>query len=126
MANYFKYNGFYFGASLGSASFFPSLGLSFITAFSEETAFRGYIFNRLQMVLPGELAANIAQTIVWTLIHVPVAFFVFKMGPTEGIAYLCITAIFGLGSAFIFGKTKNVFGSILLHVLWEWPIILFR
>jgi membrane protease YdiL (CAAX protease family) len=31
-----------------------------------------------------------------------------------------------MGSAFIFSRTKNIWGSILLHVLWAWPIILFR
>jgi len=103
-----------------------SLGLSFATAFSEETAFRGYIYSRLTTVLKGEWTANIIQTILWTAIHVPIAFFIWEYTLTQGIVYLSITAIFGLGSAFIFSRTKNIFGSILLHVLWEWPIILFR
>ncbi len=126
LTNYLKYGGFNFGANIGSLPLLPSLGLSFATAFSEETAFRGYIFNRLSQVLKNDVTANIVQTILWTAIHVPIAFFVLKMGMVPGIVYLLITAIFGLGSAFVFGRTKNVFGSIFLHVLWEWPIILFR
>ncbi len=126
LTNYLKYGGFNFGANIGSLPLLPSLGLSFATAFSEETAFRGYIFNRLSQVLKNDVTANIVQTILWTAIHVPIAFFVLKMGMIPGIVYLLITAIFGLGSAFVFGRTKNVFGSIFLHVLWEWPIILFR
>jgi membrane protease YdiL (CAAX protease family) len=126
LTNFLKYGGFHFGANLGSTPFMASLGLSFITAFSEETAFRGYIFGRLLIALKNELSANIIQTLLWTAIHIPIAFFVWGYTLSQGIVYLFLTAVFGLGSAFIFARTKNIFGSILLHVLWEWPIILFR
>lgn len=126
LTNYLKYRSINFAANIGPAPFFVSLGLSFATAFSEETAFRGYIFNRLEYALKSEWAANFVQAIFWTAIHIPVAFFVFNLGVSGGLTYLGLTAIFGLGSAFIFARTKNVWGSILLHVLWEWPIILFR
>jgi len=126
LTNFLKYGGFHFGANLGSTPFMVSLGLSFITAFSEETAFRGYIFSRLLLSLKSELSANIIQTLLWTAIHVPIAFFVWGYTLPQGIIYLFLTAIFGMGSAFIFGRTKNIVGPILLHVLWEWPIILFR
>jgi membrane protease YdiL (CAAX protease family) len=126
LTNYLKYGRFNFGANIGSVPLITSLGLSFATAFSEETAFRGYIFSRLSSVIRGDWAANIIQTILWTGIHVPIAFFIWHYTLPQGIIYLAITAVFGLGSAFIFSRTKNVFGSIFLHVLWEWPIILFR
>lgn len=126
LSNYLKYGHFNFGANIGSTPLLPSLGLSFATAFSEETAFRGYIYNRLATVLRGEWGANVIQTILWTAIHVPIAFFVSNYTLPQALIYLFITAVFGMGSAFIFSRTKNVFGSIFLHVLWEWPIILFR
>jgi membrane protease YdiL (CAAX protease family) len=126
MTNYLKYGGFSFGASLGNTTFTALLGLSFVTAFSEETAFRGYIFGRLLVALKSELSANIVQTLLWTAIHVPIAFFVWGYTLSQGMVYLFLTAAFGMGSAFIFSRTKNIIGSVLLHVLWEWPIILFR
>ena len=126
LTNLLKYGGFNFGANLGSVPFMASLGLSFVTAFSEETAFRGYIFGRLLMVFKNELTANIIQTLIWTAIHIPIVFFVWGYGLSQGMVYLVLTALFGLGSAFIFARTKNIFGSVILHVLWEWPIILFR
>lgn len=126
LANFLKYHGFNFGANVGSTPILASLGLSFATAFSEETAFRGYIFNRLGYALKSEFTANIIQTILWTAIHIPIAFFVQNLSLPAGMVYLFLTAIFGFGSAFIFARTGNVVGSILLHVLWEWPIILFR
>ncbi len=126
LINYAKYHGLNFQANTGLIPLMPSLGISFVTALSEELTFRGYIFNRLLLVLKNEVLANVIQTLLWTAIHVPIAFFVLKLDVTSGIVYLFLTAMFGFGSAFIFNKTKNVFGSIVLHVLWEWPIILFR
>ena len=126
LSNYLKYGSLNFAANIGNMPLMSSLGLSFATAFSEETAFRGYIYSRLAGVMKNEFGANVIQTILWTGIHVPIAFFIWNYTIPQGIVYLFITAVFGMGSAFIFGRTKNVFGSIFLHVLWEWPIILFR
>jgi membrane protease YdiL (CAAX protease family) len=126
LTNYLKYGSLNFGANIGALPLLPSLGLSFATAFSEESAFRGYIFSRLNFVFNSELAANLVQALLWTAIHVPIAFFIWKMDLITGLVYLFLTFIFGVGSAFIFARTNNIFGSIFLHVLWEWPIILFR
>lgn len=126
ISNYLKYGYLNFGANIGTIPLLPSLGLSFATAFSEETAFRGYIYSRLSMVFKGEIVPNLIQALAWIAIHVPIAFFIWKYTFAQAVVYLFITAIFGIGSAFIFSRTKNIFGSILLHVLWEWPIILFR
>ncbi len=125
-ANFFKYGGFSFGANIGNLPVMTSLGLSFATAISEETSFRGYIFSRLFIATGNELSANIIQSVIWTLIHIPIAFFIWNYTLTAGVLYLILTFVFGIGSAFIFTRTKNIFGSIFLHVLWEWPIILFR
>lgn len=126
LTNFLKYGKFNFGANIGTEPLMLSLGLSFATAFSEETAFRGYIFSRLWSALKNEWTANLVTTILWTAIHIPIAFFVWNLNLGAGIVYLILTAIFGIGSAFIYGKTQNIWGSIFLHVLWEWPIILFR
>lgn len=126
ITNFLKYGHFNFGANIGPTPLLASLGMSFATAFSEEASFRGFIFNRLSSALKSEWTANAIQTVIWTAIHVPIAFFVWNLGVSAGVLYLALTAVFGLGSAFIFARTGNVWGSIFLHVLWEWPIILFR
>jgi membrane protease YdiL (CAAX protease family) len=124
--NYVKYGGLNFGANIGALPFMTSLGLSFATAISEETAFRGYLFNRVWYVFKNEWSANILTSVVWALVHVPVTFFVWKLDASAAAIYLVLTTIFGIGSAFVFARTRNIFSSIFLHVLWEWPIILFR
>ena len=126
LTNLFKYGHLNIASNIGNLPLLSSLGLSFATAFSEEISFRGYIFGRLSFALKDEWAANVASSLIWTVVHIPIAFFVWKLGIVSAILYLLLTAAFGMCSAFIFGKTKNIAGSILLHVLWEWPIILFR
>lgn len=124
--NFIKYGGLDFGANIGDKAIIASLGLSFATAFSEEISFRGYLFNRFWIGLGSEWKANFITSAFWTLIHVPIAVFLWKLTFSSTIIYLFLTTLFGIGSAFIFARTKNVFSSIFLHVLWEWPIILFR
>ncbi|SRR5581483_1909281 len=129
--NYFKYGRLNFGANLGNEGLFLSLGLSFATAISEEITFRGYIFTRLWRALGdesryGEWQANLITSLAWTALHIPITIFVNKLDPLSAIIYLFLTFIFGIGSAFLYGRTKNIGSSIFLHVLWEWPIILFR
>lgn len=124
--NFVKYGHFNFAANFGSAAILATFGISIITAITEETSFRGYIFSRLAYVFKNETLANIVQTVLWIAIHIPIAFFVLNLNLSQALVYLSITGIFGLGSAFIFARTNNIWGSVLLHVLWEWPIILFR
>lgn len=126
LINYVKYGSINFAANLGELPFATSLGLSFATAFSEEVAFRGYLFNRVWYVLNNEWSANLLTSVLWAAVHVPITFFVWKLDVSSASLYLLLTAVFGVGSAFVFARTKNIFSSILLHVLWEWPIILFR
>lgn len=126
VVNMVKYGGFDFSANIGQHNLWVALGISFATAFSEEIAFRGYIFNRLWSVIKKEWLASAVTSLVWGVIHIPVAIFWWNLNFSGTLGYLILTTIFGLGSAFVFARTKNVFSSVLLHVFWEWPIILFR
>ncbi|MFZ3301664.1 MAG: type II CAAX endopeptidase family protein [Microgenomates group bacterium] len=125
--NFVKYGGqFNLGANIGNLPLLPALGLSFATAISEELAFRGYIFTRVLNFIKNEVYANLLTSVFWAMIHVPITIFVWKLDFTAAVTYLVLTAIFGIGSAFVFARTKNIVSPILLHVLWQWPIILFR
>ena len=124
--NFLKYHQLNFGANLGNQTLMASLATSFATAFSEELVFRGYIFTRLWQSLNNEWTANLITSILWTLIHVPITILVNKLAPVDAVVYLFLTFVFGMGSAFIYGRTRNIGSSIFLHVLWEWPIMLFR
>lgn len=127
VVNYLKYGGqFNLNANIGQLPLITALALSFVTAFSEEITFRGYIFTRVWDFTKNELYANVLTSVFWALIHVPITIFVWKLDFSASLIYLFLTTIFGIGSAFVYARTKNILSSILLHVLWQWPIILFR
>lgn len=106
--------------------FLAALALSFVTAVSEETTFRGYIFNRLWQVLRNEWAANGIVSVLFSLIHLPMTIFVLHYNPIQLLIYLFLVFLSSLGSGFLFARTGTIVASILLHVFWSWPIILFR
>lgn len=127
IVNFVKYGGsFNFNANIGALPLMTSFGLSFATAISEELTFRGYIFTRIWSYVKSEWLANIITSVFWALIHTPITFFVWKLDLSAALIYLLLTTLFGIGSAFVYARTKNVFSSVLLHVLWQWPIVLFR
>jgi len=126
IVNFVKYGGLNFNANIGDKVLLFSLIVSFATAASEEITFRGYVFTRIWQAVGSELWANLATSLIWAIIHLPVTIFVWKLNLASALAYLLVTFLFGLGAAFLYARTKNVASSILLHILWEWPIILFR
>jgi membrane protease YdiL (CAAX protease family) len=126
LVNVIKHDSINFNANIGDKAMMTALGLSLATAISEEVTFRGFIFNRVWYVLGNSLKANILTSIVWALVHVPIAIFWWELDIIGMIGFLILTTVFAVGSSFVFARTKNIIASILLHVLWEWPIILFR
>lgn len=124
--NTVKYQGLNFSANIGDGFFFSALGISFATAISEEIAFRGYIFGRLSYLFKNEFAANVITTAFWSAVHLPVAIFWWKLSFANTLIHLFLIALFGFGASFLYARTKNIISPILLHVLWTWPVILFR
>ena len=127
LTNIVKYKGLNL-ISLGysSTAFLGLFLLSLVTAFTEETVFRGYLFHRLWQIWQKEWLANIVSSFLFVIIHLPIGVFVLGYTPMVMFAYLFFVFIFAFGSAFVFGRTKNLLASILLHVFWSWPIVLFR
>lgn len=126
LINLIKYQGVDFSANVGKNPLLPALLISTATAISEELTFRGYIFGRLEKITGSELVANLTTSFLWALIHLPVAIFWWGLDLYGSLGLLALTSIFGIASAILYARTKNIFSSILLHVFWEWPIILFR
>ncbi len=124
--NYFKGAGASALGNITPLALYFSLALSFITGVSEEIAFRGFIFNRLSFILKNEWYANIISSLGWTIIHVPQVIFDWHLSLYQGSVYLFLIFMFGFGASFIFSRTKNIVAPILLHIMWAWPILLFR
>jgi membrane protease YdiL (CAAX protease family) len=125
-AHYIKYNGIEFEAFIGNENLVDAILLSFVTAVSEEIAFRGYIYSRLSHGLTGEWAAHIVTAALWVMIHLPIVIIGFKLGVGAVLAYSLLMFVYSIGASFLVRKTGNIFSTIALHVLWQWPIVLFR
>lgn len=126
-ANFIKYGGLKFsGYQKDWLIFLGSFGVSFATAFCEETVFRGYIFSRLKEILKEENQANILTGVMFVFVHLPISIFVFHYSFFQLLIYCCLVFLFSFGSAIVFGHTENIFSSILAHLFWSWPIILFK
>ncbi|KKR11848.1 MAG: hypothetical protein UT39_C0002G0029 [Candidatus Woesebacteria bacterium GW2011_GWA1_39_21] len=125
IANMAKYGGIDFGANIGSGFFATALFISFATSVTEEFVFRGYLLGRLMRKFDEWMSVALA-TVLWTAIHVPIIFFVWGISGMQIAVYLGLTFIYGLGASVVFVRTKNLVAPTLLHVLWEWPVILFR
>jgi len=128
LINYLKYNSFSFiSAPYESAeAFFVAFGLSLVTAFCEEVAFRGFMLNRLAETLKEEKVSNLLTSFCFTLIHFPAAFFVYHYPFPQIVIYFFLIFLASLAAGFSFLKNKNVLAPILVHFFWWWPIILFR
>lgn len=127
LTNIFKYRGLNLIAfNYSLPTFLGLLGLSLATAISEETVFRGYIFNRLWQIWKREWLANIVSSVLFVIIHLPIGVFVLGYTPLVMLVYLFFVFVYGFGSAFVFARTGNIISSILLHIFWSWPVVLFR
>jgi len=127
LTNILKYRGLrLLSLNYTPLAFLGSLGLSLVTAFSEETVFRGYIFTRLWRIWKKEWLANLVSAGLFVLIHLPIGVFVLGYRPLVMLIYLFFIFVYGFASAFVFARTGNLISSVLLHVFWAWPIILFR
>lgn len=122
--NYLK-NGRFLIQNLPVKEFFlPSLLLSFITAISEETVFRGYIMNRLSKILKSDSVANIVSSLGFCLVHLPITIFVYHYVLPQIFIFLALVFLSSLGSGLTFSWTKTIWASILVHVFWAWPVAL--
>ncbi len=126
IANITKYKGLEFNANIGSLFFGGAIVLSFITSLTEEIVFRGYLLSDMVRKLKNEYSSIILTTVLWTLIHMPIAYYQWSLSGIQFAVFLLLTFAYGFGASVLFLRTKNIAAPVILHVLWEWPIILFR
>lgn len=106
--------------------FLPALLLSFITAISEETVFRGYLMSRLNEILKSGAVANFVSSAGFCLIHLPITIFVYHYNLPQVFIYLVLIFLSSLGSGMMFFWTKTIWASIIIHVFWSWPVVFLR
>lgn len=124
--NFLKYGSLEFNAIIGEGNFYVLLLSTTMTAIVEELSFRGYMFNRFLDFSKDEWVSNLVTSFAWTVIHLPVAILDWKLSLYSLSIYMFLVFLFSFAACFVFARTKNVLSPILLHLFWQWPIILFR
>lgn len=127
LTNYWKYGGIAFATfGLTGASLLWLMFLALATAFSEEVLFRGYIFTRLLKTWKNELTTGIVSAFLFSLIHLPIALFVWHYNLSMLFIQGFLTFLLGFGNAFLMAKTGTIVAPIINHTLWGLTVFLFR
>lgn len=124
--NWLKSGRFLWGNLPAGEILIPSLLLAFITAISEETVFRGYIFNRLNEIVKNSWVANLISSFGFCLIYLPISIFVYHYSLPQILIFMSLIFLSSLGSGLLFFWTGSIWSSILVHVFWSWPMLLFK
>ena len=125
--NYVKYGRLQLSSyGMGGGEFLVFLGLALATAVSEEVLFRGYLLKRLAEGLGDEEKAVVVSGALFSLIHLPIAVFVWEYGLWEVLVQLFLTLVVGWGNGFLMLKAGNVVASIFSHAFWGVSAFLFR
>lgn len=100
--------------------------LSLITAFSEETVFRGFIQTRLQKATNNQFFSNLISAFLFALIHIPIALFLLSYDFPTLVSYTFLMFVLGFANGFIFTQTQTIVAPTISHALWNLTVMLFR
>lgn len=99
--------------------FIPYFVIAFFTAISEEIVFRGYLFTLMEKYLKNGYVTIFLNSVLFTLIHLPILILSYRYSFGESIAYLSMVCMASIVYSFVYLKTKNVAGSIATHIIWN-------
>lgn len=100
--------------------------ISLITGFSEEILNRGFLMNRFWELWKSEVLANFFSSILFLLLHLPMAVLVFNYKGRDLFDYGLLIFVLGITDGFVFGRTRNVLAPTITHALWNWSVILIQ
>ena len=127
IVNYLKYGKTSFLTPTANTNEFLLLFvMSFATGLTEEIVSRGYFMNRLWEIIRFETAANLVSSLMFTVIHLPIAIFALHYGAFDLVIYLWTIFLLGLADGYVFARTKTVVAPTITHTMWNLSIVLFR
>lgn len=99
--------------------FVPYFVVAFFTAITEELVFRGYLFTLMKQYLKNDYMTIFLNSILFTLIHLPILLLSYRYAFGESVAYLSLVFMASLVYSFVFLKTKNIAAPIATHIIWN-------
>ena len=95
------------------------LAIALSTGFIEELLFRRYILEESLHIFNDSIVANSFTTILFTLIHLPIIFFVYKYSFASSVSYLLLLTISGFIYGAVYLHKKSLIASTLTHAVWN-------
>jgi len=128
LANFIKYGNFSFVPinALTSVGLIPFLVLSLVTAISEETLGRGFLYNRLFEEGRNQFGAAIISSVLFLLLHVPILFVQLNLTGGSLVVYLISVFLLGVTNCYLFTFRGNrLTVPILVHLFWNATVALY-
>jgi hypothetical protein len=113
------------GLLFASDGFWIAFTLAMFTAWWESLFFFGYIYNGVKddHRLP-ELFTILITVIVFVAFHAPLRFLTAGFTPLA-FAQLGVLALFAIGQAILFVRTKSIFAVTISHALWGMVLLIY-
>lgn len=84
----------------------------------EELSDRGFLQKRLADVYT-PLIGIATASVLFAASHIPVSVFVYHLSTLQIASYMLFTGSFGVIMGYLYHKSKNIIGPILLHGFWD-------
>ena len=105
---------------------FAFLVLSLVTAISEETLGRGFLYNRLFEEGRNQFGAAIISSVLFLLLHVPILFVQLNLTGGSLVVYLISVFLLGVTNCYLFTFRGNrLTVPILVHLFWNATVALY-
>ena len=112
-----------------ATEFWLKFFLALFTSWWESLLFWGYAWNTLNHLFAKDkqmagLNASLWSAILFIVFHLPLIFITFGFGRVSTFGVLSI-ALFAVGQAFIYWKTKNLYAMTLSQTLWGMMLLVY-
>lgn len=95
------------------------ISLFFVSGFAEEIIYRGYIETRLQGLISNRLLCSMITAILFVLTHYPVKWMCGSPLNAISIPHLILLVTLHFTCSLAYRKSNCIWGSVLLHVLYN-------
>lgn len=126
-ANFVKYGDFTINPIQAFRDYgFLLLPISLVTAISEETLGRGFLFSRFfEKSNENLIYSAFYSTGMFVLLHVPILLTTFKYQGVTLVLFFTTSIVIGLTNAILFRYTKSLVAPVLVHLFWNMTVALY-
>lgn len=105
---------------------FLLLGITIATSVWEETLGRGFLYQRFEEIMKGNMVkAALLSAVLMAMLHVPVLVTSLHYQGMTLVIYFLTGVVLSLANAILYRYTRSLVGPILVHVFWNMAVALY-